>query len=429
MAPSERVPGPAEPWWQNSFMVTFAFRCNIACNFCMVEDVLDVFPGASLEDFRRRAAQPGGLGGARRIIFSGGEVTLSKELPDYARLARSIPGIEHVRIQTNAMRLADERYLGTLLEAGIDEFFVSLHAAEAAQYDAMVQRPGSFEKIMAGMRAVAASGATLITNTAIVADNHRNLGDIVELAAPLRPRSMEFWNYWPRADEQGRRGHHVAVGELRPHLLAALVACMKRGIPPVVKWYPRCLLGPFARYQDDGQPPALIDDRYWQREPEYGCLYGGVCAEYDVTCSGLSESYVTRFGWEEHLLTPHRVARPESKTTVMTRSLLRDDGLARADRALVASWLDGFALRVGDELAGWTLRGGEPSRGLPMVTLDFRRADQHAAVQIRLRDGTRPCFARTRSFDVVCPPAAEPVARALVERIDRHDPGDRSVPG
>jgi cyclic pyranopterin phosphate synthase len=417
MAPSEPVPGPAEPWWKNSFMVTFAFRCNIACNFCMVEDILDVFPGASLDDFRRRAAQPGALGGAKRIIFSGGEVTLSKELPDYARLARSLPGVEHVRIQTNAIRLADEAYLRSLIDAGIDEYFVSLHAAEAKQYDAMVQRDGSFEKIVAGMRAIARSGATLYTNTAIVAENHRNLADIVALAAPFAPRSMEFWNYWPRADEHGARGHHVSVGEVRPHLLAALVACLKRGISPVVKWYPRCLLGPFARYQDDGQPPALIDDSYWQREPEYGCLYEGVCEEADVTCSGLSASYVERFGWEEHLLSPHRGPQPERKTTIMTRSLLCDDGMARADRAVVASWLEQFELRV-----------GEPSLGLPMVKLDFARAGESAAVQIRPRDGKRPCFARTRSFDFVCAEAVEPVARALVDRIDRRDAGDRSVP-
>ena len=429
MAPSERVPPPAEPWWANSFMVTFSFRCNIACTFCMVEDVLDVFAGASLDDFRRRAHSAAGLGGATRIIFSGGEVTLSKELLDYVRFARSLPGIEHVRLQTNAIRLADRSYLQSLLDAGVDEFFVSLHAADAEHYDALAQRRGSFDRIARGLRAIADARATLITNTAIVASNFERLVDIVELGATFSPRSMEFWNYWPRADEHGGRGHHAPVAAVRPHLLSALAACLKRGIPPVVKWYPRCLLGPFARYQDDGQPPSLIDDSYWQREPEYGCLYQGVCDEAPRACSGLSESYVARFGWEEHLLTPHRRPLPPSKTTLMTRSLLRDVGLERADRALAAAWLDELGLRLHGELAGWTLDDCSLSRGTPSLTLHFSKALKRAEVRVRPRDDSRPCFGRTASFDVSCSDGGEPLAVALRDRIAAVDDGARLLPG
>src|SRR4051794_13641855 len=90
---------PPERWSQTSYMVTFAFRCNIACTFCMVEDVLNVFDGTGYERFQAFvASRPKELASVRRIIFSGGEVTLSKELPRYAALARSIPGVEHVRI-------------------------------------------------------------------------------------------------------------------------------------------------------------------------------------------------------------------------------------------------------------------------------------------------------------------------------------------
>ena len=65
----------AAPWWKSSFMVTFAFHCNLGCTFCMVEDVLGVFDGTSLEAFRRFVASPEGrtrLAGVNRIVFSGG---------------------------------------------------------------------------------------------------------------------------------------------------------------------------------------------------------------------------------------------------------------------------------------------------------------------------------------------------------------------
>lgn len=425
---------PAEAWWRNSLMVTFHFRCNIACRFCMVEDVLGVLPGASLDELRRLQESPVRLGRASRIIFSGGEVTLSRELLEYVRLARTLPGIEHVRLQTNAMRLSDPAYLTALLDAGVDEFFVSLHAATAPDYDALVQRAGAFDAIVAGLDAVAASSATLITNTAIVESNHRSLPAIVELASRWSPRSMEFWNYWPRADEDGARGHHAPVGESRPYLLTALAACLRRGVPPVVKWYPRCLLGPFALYHDDGQPPSIIDESYWEREPEFGCIYDGVCREAEGACAGLSESYVAQHGWEERLLTPHRRDDhgPDQRGGV-ARSLTTDSGPMRTEAALLATWLAERGLGFGATVDGWVLADGALGRGVRTVTLALRRGSDEVRLELRASDPSRPSLARTASFDVarVGGPVAGAarLAEALAALLRGRDPGGLEVVG
>lgn len=140
-------------------------------------------------------------------------MTLAKDLTEYIKLARSLPGIEHVRLQTNGTRLADRAYLSSLIAAGADEYFISLHGHDAATCDAVTQRKGSFDEILAGMRAVNETGAALFTNTAITAQSVASLSAIVETVAPFAPRSMEFWNYWPRADEIGDRGHFVRVAE------------------------------------------------------------------------------------------------------------------------------------------------------------------------------------------------------------------------
>ncbi len=210
---------------------------------------------------------------------AGGEVTLAKDLLEYVAIARALPGIEHVRIQTNAIRLGDRAYLRALIDAGVDEYFVSFHAHDAALYEAIAQRKGAFAGIVRGLSAIRDSGATLITNTAVVEANYRVLPAIVEAAAAFGPRSIELWSYWPRGDGDGARQHTARVADVRGPLLEALEVAVSRGIPPVVKWFPRCLLGAMAWCQDDGQPPALIEDGYWEQEPEYGCLYEGVCAE------------------------------------------------------------------------------------------------------------------------------------------------------
>jgi len=439
MEASERLLPPAHPvaesWWNDSFMVTFAFKCNIACTFCMVEDALNVFEGTSLAAFRRFAEDPTALRGASRIIFSGGEVTLARDLLDYVAVARTLPGVKHVRLQTNAIRLADRAYLRTLVEAGVDELFVSLHAPDAATYDAVAQKKGSFGRIIEGLSAIRDLGVTLITNTAIVEANYRLLPAIVELGSSFGPRSMEFWSYWPRADEDGGRLHAARVSDVRGPLLEALRRAIAKGIPPVVKWFPRCLLGDLAWCQDDGQPPALIEDRYWEREPEYGCLYAGVCSEAMSPshgergagkCAGLSDAYVHRFGWEENVLKPARGARVATendgsrRNPRVARSLLKDAAPRRAEQARATAKLASLGILRGQELAGLTLAGVEPSRDGTALTLAFRDGDLTVQVALCDPDPSRPCSARSVSFDLFYRPISEVIDRraaALVEAL------------
>lgn len=433
---------PAPAWPGESLMVTFAFHCNLACTFCMVEDALNVMPGTSLAAFKQAMADPSRLAGVSRIIFSGGEVTLSKELPAYAAFARSLPGIRHVRVQTNATRLADRKLLRTLLDAGIDEYFVSFHAPDADLYDRLVQREGSFTQILAGLEAIAASGAELSTNTAIVQPNHDRLEAIVERLLPYRPRALEFWNYWPRGDEDARRRIAARVGDVRPHLLAALRLALRGGVAPTVKWFPRCLLGAYARYLDDAQPAALIDDAYWAREPAYACIYEGICADAGSACAGLSHSYIEQHGWEEQLLTPRRAPAtttpPESAnaTRTVTRSLVKDAGDKRSHAAEIAAWLAQFSLAPGAELAGYRLTGAALGRGVAALALQFEQGGETFEVRISPRDPRRPAFARTASYDLGyarATPARESDARRVTVALARflavHDRGSRGLPG
>ena len=298
---------PPAPIWAESVVITFAFHCNLACTFCMVEDVLETpYPGMDIERFRTMVERRDpALHGMRRIVLSGGEVTTTRKLPEYVAVARSLPGLEHVRIQTNAVRLADADYARSLVEAGVDEFFVSIHGADAATCDGITRLPGSFANIVEGMRNVVRVGGTLITNTCIVAANHRELPGIVDLVAPIGPQSMEFWNYWPRVHERAA-DFVVPVREARPFVIEALSRAIGRSVPPVVRWFPRCLLpSELKPYHDDGQPQLLIEERFWDREPQYNCVFSGSCAEFgSKSCSGLSNAYVQQFGWEEGLLVP-----------------------------------------------------------------------------------------------------------------------------
>ena len=134
---------------------TFGYHCNLACSFCLVEDALGGnFKGIDIDDAEFILRHPVSEK-VRRVIFSGGEVTLEPDLPRYVELAKTLRNPRDIRLETNATRLSDAAYLNRLVALGVNELFVSLHGHDPETCDLITQRPGSFESIMAGVRQIA----------------------------------------------------------------------------------------------------------------------------------------------------------------------------------------------------------------------------------------------------------------------------------
>ena len=143
-----------------------------------------------------------------RVIFTGGEVTLENKLFPFVELARDSGAFRHVRVQTNGRRLADPDYARALIEAGVNELFVSLHGDTAALHDAIAQREGSFDELVRGLDNARALGVRLITNTVMRRKNAGALPGIVDLAHAHGVGRMELWNYLPDAGPGRRVGPH-----------------------------------------------------------------------------------------------------------------------------------------------------------------------------------------------------------------------------
>src|SRR5438045_4579119 len=116
----------------------------------MIEGTMDWLKPESMEQFERILAQNAQQGCWKGLILTGSEVTLRSDLPELARAARA-SAFSHVRIQTHGMRLADHAYCRELVDAGIDEYFVSVTAADAPTHDAITGVAGSFERTLRGL--------------------------------------------------------------------------------------------------------------------------------------------------------------------------------------------------------------------------------------------------------------------------------------
>lgn len=305
LAPVPAAP-PARRFAPKDYVeITAHFVCNLKCTHCMIEGTMDWLRPESTDRFEQILAINAQEQRWKALTLTGSEITLRRDLPEMARRARD-SGFEHVRIQTHGMRLADERYCRELVDAGVDEYFVSVTAADAATHDAITQVRGSFDKTLRGLYNLDAhDGIAILTNTVVTRLSYTQLPAVVQTLAGLRRLAqMEFWNYWPmkETDEKDLVASHLDV---LPYLRAAVVGARALGRSVEVKNFPECLLGDDGDALDNDQPELIIDPEFWpefMRNGFHQCVHRTRCASR--RCLGLNTAYVAKFGWHADVLVP-----------------------------------------------------------------------------------------------------------------------------
>jgi molybdenum cofactor biosynthesis enzyme MoaA len=416
----QTMQGDFHPTRFEDIAVTIDFHCNSACRFCIVQEGMNRYKGLPFERFQQLVDENRTSNKYHRVIFTGGEVTLEASLPQFARYARDSGSFPHIRLQTNGRKLADPSYARSLVDCGINEFFVSLHGPDAAVQDGISQRPGSFDEAISGLDNLRSLGVRLLTNTVINTLNVARLADIVDVVCAHGAERMEFWNYLPMEDHADEQNLIAPLSELMPSLARALDRCREKGVRAVVKYVPRCLLGHHEDALDNGQADVLIVESFWDQFPRFTCLYEAVCA-HSETCLGLHHDYINKFGWEETRLRPAPRTTPWQEPRLSPRGQPEDDA-PRAHPAWQAL-VEGIAGLERFEL------------GRNQARYTFRLQSARVDVVLVARDETAPAFARSASFNIFysglegnpAPAEVEALMRATVAQVTNADHGQLSL--
>ena len=304
---------PLPPWPDDPSIehLTLALNyvCNSACSFCFIEREL----GMGLRDtpeetvaavFSTNRAR--GDRRYRRLILSGAEATLRPDLGELVRRARAEGGFDIVRLQTNGRRLADPKACSALVDAGLSEFFVSVHAHDAALDAQLTRARRSFEQMRAGLASIRDTGARLITNTCITSGNAAFLPEIADFLLAENVREARFWAFVEFGDV-GQAGEHVDFVAAAEPLREAVSRLRRAGVDVRVSWFPACLLGEHADVVDNHRSFTVIHETFRSRlqaSSQFGCDHAETCARFPRGCVGLHERYVERFGTQAEHLTP-----------------------------------------------------------------------------------------------------------------------------
>lgn len=174
----------AQMWDSNhlfSVLLELTHRCDQACQICYNLPPRDegLLTLANYRDILRDLAEMGTL----NLALSGGEPLLHPDFMEIARTTREL-GFA-VRIKTNGLRLDAE--LSEQIKREIDPFGidVSIHGASAVTHDLQTRVQGSFERVVANVRAMVACGLRVRLRLPLTRWNEGELHEGLALADAL----------------------------------------------------------------------------------------------------------------------------------------------------------------------------------------------------------------------------------------------------
>lgn len=170
--------------------ISLTDRCNMRCVYCMPAEGMQFAKRAELLDNDElllvvRAAAAAGF---RKLRLTGGEPLLRPNIVELIREMKATPGIEHIAMTTNALRL--RALAEPLKQAGLDRVNISIDSLDAQKFRQMT-RGGKLEEVWAGIYAAEEVGLTPIKLNAVVVRG-MNDDEVVDLARITLEHPWQF---------------------------------------------------------------------------------------------------------------------------------------------------------------------------------------------------------------------------------------------
>jgi cyclic pyranopterin phosphate synthase len=280
--------------------VILGYDCNLFCDYCTItlpmrERALET--GAVVRAMRDARAR-----GTLAISFTGGEPTIRADLLGLVRAASSL-GFSDIKIQTNGLLLGQGRNLERLVAAGANRFHLSIHTHRRDRYDALVRREGTYDLMVAGLRALVARGLRTTADVILKEDTYRDLPDALAWLHGLGLRSVHLWFVSLTDGNADNRASLPRMSDVAPVMARAFAWARAHEMDVRSLHVPRCLLGsdhphawdPGAEGVTVVSPDATFDlsaSRLAGHEHVPACEG----CEHRPTCPGLRTDYLARFG-------------------------------------------------------------------------------------------------------------------------------------
>lgn len=141
--------------------VSITDRCNYKCVYCRTGEFGAQYPELAIDEYLRLIKLFVNLG-IEKVRLTGGEPLLRSGLVELIQELASLRTLKgdplDLALTTNGHLL--EKLARPLKDAGLQRVTVSMDAVDAPTFERITRVPGSFEKVLAGIRAAKAAGLT-----------------------------------------------------------------------------------------------------------------------------------------------------------------------------------------------------------------------------------------------------------------------------
>lgn len=282
------------------------WNCNNRCMFCVQGNKRDIYGNKGTDEVKRLLEK------ARKdsdnIVFTGGEVTIRKDIVELVRFARSL-GYKIIQIQTNGRMLSYRKLIEDLIAAGANEFSPALHGHTAELHDYLTRSKGSYYQTVLSIKNLKSLGQYVITNSVVTRSNYRHLPELAKFFVSLGVDQFQFAFVHP-VGTAGENFFSIVprMSLIEPYVKKGLSIGLKAGKRVMTEAIPYCFMRGFEPYIAERIIPRtkifeghLTINDYTEHRLVEGKAKGERCKEciFNPVCEGPWKEYPENYGWDE----------------------------------------------------------------------------------------------------------------------------------
>jgi cyclic pyranopterin phosphate synthase len=212
--------------------VSVTDRCNLACTYCMPEQVKGASGGNKILDFEEITHIVRILAylGISKIRLTGGEPLVRKDLDELVGMISSIDGIREITMTTNGLLLPGMAH--RLASAGLNRVNISLDTLDPERYKE-ITRGGDIRQVKKGIEAAMNAGLNPVKINCVItpdttSDEIENLKKFSRLNRLglrfIRQMNLGSGKFWKV--EGGEGGHCLKCNRIRLTADGRFIPCL-----------------------------------------------------------------------------------------------------------------------------------------------------------------------------------------------------------
>lgn len=285
-----------------SLNLKVGYLCNNNCLFCAQSDNKKL-RNPKIDNLKGEILKASTY--CDKIIFTGGEPTIRKDLLSLIEYAKSL-GFKRLQLQSNIRKLHSYEYCRELIAAGINEFAPSLHGHNSKSHDLLTGRKESFDQTIKGLSNLHLLDQYVITNTVITSFNYRHLQSIADLLISHNVAQIQFAYIHNVGNGKVNMDTLTPkIADILPYVFSAIRTVITNNVKCMIESIPICLMKEFSKYCSEYFMPKIEvrDTHYVDVDFEYTRKYKlkiktlkcESCILYN-TCEGAWIEYIQKFG-------------------------------------------------------------------------------------------------------------------------------------